>query len=130
MSTQPVDSSRTNTSRHRRFGALPRLRDAGQQDVSARLQGLLRSLPDETAEVRDEQEHVDRHLELEMDFALLAMHTRTLRGIDQALERFRRGEEANCVECGTAIGASRLRALPFATRCYRCQETFESSVVN
>jgi DnaK suppressor protein len=127
VSTQTIDSSRPTTPRHRRYGTLTRMRAAGQHEVRTRLQDLLRSLPDETAEVCDEQEHVDRHIERELDFTLLAMRARTLRVIDQALERFRRGEDADCVECGTAIGAARLRALPFATRCYRCQDALESS---
>jgi DnaK suppressor protein len=126
MSTQSMTPSLQITPHHGRFGALTRMRVAGQNEVRTRLQGLLRALPDEVGEVRDEQDNVDRHIEREMDFALLAMQSRMLRGIDLALERVRQGEGAECSDCGTGIGAARLRALPFATRCRGCQEQLEA----
>lgn len=126
MSTQSMTPSLQIAPHHRRYGALTRLRAAGQNEVRTRLQGLLRAWPDEVGEVRDEQDNVDRHIEREMDFALLAMQSRMLRGIDLALERVRQGEGAECSECGTGISAARLRALPFATRCRDCQEQLEA----
>jgi DnaK suppressor protein len=128
MSTQSMTPSLQITPHRRRYGALTRMRVAGHNEVRARLQGLLRALPEEAGEVRDEQDNVDRHIERELDFALLAMQSRMLRGIDLALERVRQGEGTDCSDCGAGIGAARLRALPFATRCRHCQEQFETVV--
>jgi len=40
--------------------------------------------------------------------------------IDEALERVRAGRYGWCVECGREVGAARLEAIPFATRCISC----------
>jgi DnaK suppressor protein len=58
--------------------------------------------------------------------------------IDQVLERDREqairseerradGEYGLCEDCGRAIGAERLAALPSATRCIRCQASWEQA---
>lgn len=46
----------------------------------------------------------------------------TLRNVDLALARIRRGEYGICLRCEGKIGDKRLRALPWATYCLRCQE--------
>jgi DnaK suppressor protein len=45
--------------------------------------------------------------------------------VDEAMGRLARGEYGLCMDCGTPIGMRRLRALPFALRCLRCQERAE-----
>lgn len=112
--------------RHERFGALRQLRAQGQEEVSVRLHGLLEALPAEVGEVYDEQEQCDRDQGRELAFALLAMRAETLRGIELALERCKRGQDAECVECGLTIEPARLQALPFAVRCRPCQESLEA----
>ncbi|HET6611989.1 MAG TPA: TraR/DksA C4-type zinc finger protein [Kofleriaceae bacterium] len=44
----------------------------------------------------------------------------TVHAIDDALERIRRGEYGICENCGEAIGAGRLEAIPEATTCVAC----------
>jgi RNA polymerase-binding transcription factor DksA len=44
-----------------------------------------------------------------------------IRDVEAALERVRTGLYGLCVDCGTPISASRLRAMPTARRCMRCQ---------
>lgn len=112
--------------RDERYGALSRLRAQGQEEVSGRLHGLLEALPAEVGEVYDEQEQCDRDQGHELDFALLSMRAETLRGIELALERCKRGQDTECVECGLAIEPARLQALPFAVRCRPCQEALET----
>ncbi|HET9015637.1 MAG TPA: TraR/DksA family transcriptional regulator [Thermomicrobiaceae bacterium] len=45
--------------------------------------------------------------------------------IDQALQRIERGTYGRCIDCGEPIDPARLRALPTAARCFRCQERHE-----
>ena len=46
---------------------------------------------------------------------------RELTEIEQAEARLARGDFGMCAECGTAIALTRLRALPTARLCLRCQ---------
>jgi DnaK suppressor protein len=48
-----------------------------------------------------------------------------LERIVEALQRLRDGSYGTCAECGDAIAPGRLRALPEATLCVRCQERVE-----
>lgn len=45
-----------------------------------------------------------------------------LRMIDEALDRIEAGEFGVCAECGEALPARRLEAIPWARYCVRCQE--------
>ena len=58
--------------------------------------------------------------------ALLEATARTVRSITQALHRLEDGGYGRCVDCGSAIAAQRLRALPFAERCRDCQQRCDS----
>ncbi len=46
--------------------------------------------------------------------------------VTEALARIESGEYGRCADCGQAIPAARLQALPFALRCLACQEHLES----
>ena len=48
-----------------------------------------------------------------------------LERIVEALQRLRDGSYGTCAECGDAIAPGRLRALPEATMCLRCQARIE-----
>jgi DnaK suppressor protein len=56
------------------------------------------------------------HAELEL--------AKRLRG---ALRRLEQGQYGLCEECASAIPAARLKAVPFATKCIRCQAAHEES---
>lgn len=43
-----------------------------------------------------------------------------LKQVRAALQRIASGEYGICSQCGEPIGAARLAALPYATRCIRC----------
>ncbi len=60
-------------------------------------------------------------LDGEIQAALMDRQTGQLAEIEAALGRLQRGEYGFCHGCGTFIGLVRLRALPFAWRCSRCQ---------
>ena len=51
-----------------------------------------------------------------------------IRDVEAALERVRVGQYGLCVDCGTPISASRLRAVRTARRCMRCQVGAERKV--
>jgi RNA polymerase-binding transcription factor DksA len=43
----------------------------------------------------------------------------------RALDRMHAGSYGRCQDCGEAIGAKRLAAVPWANRCVRCQAEWE-----
>ena len=53
------------------------------------------------------------------------MKANSLAQIDAAILRLREGNYGTCEECEEEIASARLKALPFATLCIRCQEDFE-----
>ena len=57
----------------------------------------------------------------EIQAALAHRQTRKLAEVETALARLVRGEYGLCGDCDAPIGLPRLRMLPFAARCGRCQ---------
>ena len=64
--------------------------------------------------------------EKELTFQLAEVESRELVQIDNALERIAEGMYGMCEKCGEAISQARLKALPFAGKCIRCQEEDEA----
>jgi|GEM_PF-3323438 len=58
----------------------------------------------------------------ELSYARLVRRARTIR---EALGRLQEGRYGRCEECGGAIAAARLRAVPDTTTCLACQEAME-----
>lgn len=83
------------------------------------------------AEVDDAFDAADR-AEHQADIALkigLANHEATIRKeVDDALDRIDSGAFGICERCQAAISARRLRALPYARYCVRCEREKESAV--
>ncbi len=61
----------------------------------------------------------------DVDYGLLTMSTKTLRSINQALDRLDEGTYGICEECGREIGEKRLQVMPFALYCVECQREKE-----
>lgn len=57
--------------------------------------------------------------------ALLEARTRQRNQLDDALRRLDEGTYGICEDCETEISPARLRAMPFARRCIKCQEQAE-----
>lgn len=57
--------------------------------------------------------------------ALLEARTRQRNQLDEALRRLDEGTYGICEDCETPIAPARLRAMPFARRCIKCQEQAE-----
>ena len=60
----------------------------------------------------------------ELDTAILTGNQKMamMAQISDALHRIAAGAYGECLQCGEAISARRLRALPWASLCIRCQE--------
>jgi YteA family regulatory protein len=58
----------------------------------------------------------------------LADHARfLLERIDAALEKIENGSYGLCEDCGQAIDAERLQAVPYTVRCHTCQQRIEQA---
>ena len=57
--------------------------------------------------------------------ALLEARTRERNQLDEALRRLDEGTYGICEHCEAPISPARLRAMPFARRCIKCQEQAE-----
>ena len=57
--------------------------------------------------------------------ALLEARTRQRNQLDEALRRLDEGTYGVCEDCDEPISPARLRAMPFARRCVKCQEQAE-----
>lgn len=61
----------------------------------------------------------------ERNLALIGNLKRTLESVDAALRRLNAGTYGHCEACGNPIDRARLDALPYATRCVKCQTRLE-----
>ncbi len=57
-------------------------------------------------------------------------HWPGLKSIDAALERLSSNEFGECMSCGELINEKRLDAVPWVTRCIRCQEEAENELAS
>ena len=60
-------------------------------------------------------------------FGRLSQYRSRLRLVEIALEGIRGGTFGTCADCGGAIGARRLQAVPWASYCIDCQERLEKT---
>jgi DnaK suppressor protein len=65
--------------------------------------------------------------EAELNLSLLQMRAQTVKRIDEALARLAADQYGMCAVCGLEITERRLRALPFAVRCTRCEDRREEN---
>jgi CBS domain-containing protein/RNA polymerase-binding transcription factor DksA len=80
---------------------------------------------DQAEEPRDPGERATDANDLRLTETLDAAAARRLDAIDRALDRAAEGALGVCAECGGAIPATRLRALPGTTRCVACARAAE-----
>jgi len=60
------------------------------------------------------------------EHALIAMHQREVRQIEDALARLTTGHYGRCIDCREPIGFDRLKVSPTVQRCEPCQRRHES----
>ena len=103
------------------------LRDA----LDARRRQLAEDLQLRVARIRENGANAAQDLEpddgdpCDLDVALVEIATATLQRIAQAIERLDNGQYGLCTLCQHPIGEARLRALPFAVSCQKCQSLRE-----
>jgi len=111
----------------------PKQAEALKKRLLARRSRLLRGLHAQLGTLRQtEQRRVADTAEIASDGTLdieslqvAEMEVEELKKIEGAIRRIDIGTFDICEECGGPIGRERLRALPHATLCVRCQELLE-----
>ena len=101
------------------------------EDLKQRLQALEDELSHRFARISGDlksdhsADFAEQATERENDEVLLGLQQETaaaLVQIKQALQQVDDGSYGTCESCGEEIGAERLKAMPFATRCIHCAE--------
>ncbi len=111
-----------------RHGKLEQLLSLQGAILRKRRQILRDGLPTPTSGVLDFEEHALEAEEQGVGIAVLELTTRTVQGIETALQRLKAGELGTCSDCRCRISDARLRALPFAALCLACQERRDMAV--
>lgn len=88
-----------------------------QRDASGDLSGYGVHMADVATD------NFDRELNLD----LASTEQKRLNQIDDALKRIEEGTYGDCETCGEKISLQRLKALPFARLCIKCQEDEEKN---
>lgn len=76
-------------------------------------------------QVRDLEDDSFADLMVDVNLAEIDRDLQELRLIDAAFLRIGDGTYGSCDACGSPIEFERLRATPFASRCFDCQSTYE-----
>jgi len=80
-------------------------------------------------QVRDLEDDSFADLMVDVNLAEIDRDLQELRLIDAAFLRLSDGTYGRCDGCGSPIDFDRLRAAPFASRCFDCQSAFERNHV-
>lgn len=102
--------------------ALLKMREEILQDIGDNIR-TERSSPER--DVGDFYDDVDIEKDRQMLHMLSERDRSKLGAIDDALEKIEEGTYGVCEECGEEINKKRLKVLPFARFCIRCQEEIE-----
>ena len=116
----------SDRSRHRKLAHL-----LNQQEtiLRNRRQMIRDGLPSSTSGVTDEEEHSLDAEEQGIGFSMLELTSKTLQGIETALQRLATGDLGTCSDCRSRISDVRLQALPFAALCLACQDRQDTTGV-
>jgi DnaK suppressor protein len=122
---RPKTMATTNASRK---DELRKILEERRREMAHEVQGRIRDVRRDCnteREVLDEGESSEVDTQDDIEFALIQMKAETLHAIDTALRRLDEGAYGDCCECGEEIAKARIRALPFAVRCKKCEEARE-----
>ncbi|MDQ7006905.1 MAG: TraR/DksA family transcriptional regulator [Acidobacteriota bacterium] len=106
-----------------RYRKLLEERRAEVVDKAARIAGEGRSTV-----IQGGEDYVDdavTNYTREFLLSLSSLEQKRLAMIEDALERIEDGSYGECEMCGEKIGSARLKAVPWAEYCIRCQEKVE-----
>jgi DnaK suppressor protein len=91
---------------------------------AAELRSTLRNRDGANIEpVAEECERISMAGDRDLTIERVDRASRRLRDVESALQRIREGEFGDCIDCDAPIPVRRLTAIPWASRCVRCQET-------
>ncbi|MDR1959800.1 MAG: TraR/DksA family transcriptional regulator [Planctomycetaceae bacterium] len=97
---------------------------------------ILQSLRDDHHEIDEESKSIgvgdmvdsaQGTAEFELNFRLAEFGSRELGQIDIALQKMTEGTYGICEICGENISLARIKALPFADKCIKCQQECEKA---
>src|SRR5579862_1096846 len=90
---------------------------------ASELRNTLRNRSGATIEsVAEECERIVLAGQRDLTVELVDRASRRLREIESALQRLKEGDYGKCADCDESISVRRLTAIPWASRCVRCQE--------
>ena len=114
----------------RRAQDIRRLLEQRKRQLNADMQGMMRTVRQESRGERsaDEQDVAESETRSDIDLAVIQMKAETVARIDAALRRLDQGGHGDCVECGEKISIERLTAMPFALRCRACEASREKAM--
>ncbi len=103
-----------------------------RKTLLSRREALSKALSDELQALRASQKEVGDSVDAVLDADCAAVNaqlaeaeSRELADIENALERIEQGAFGKCEGCGGRIPVARLKALPYATTCVKCQQASE-----
>jgi len=104
-----------------------------RQKLEQQREVLFKYVEDEEARLRmpagtnpDQFDLAQDYLSKERRSALVARSRRRLERVEAALRRLDEGTYGKCANCGAPIAPSRLKVLPAAPLCIKCQERQET----
>lgn len=111
------------------FQELLEQREAQLRDTMAREESEKRSAVDlsNPQEVTDNTELAEEQTQLAVHEMQHEHAARQLEEVRAALRRLEAGQYGMCQTCGEPIELRRLQALPYASRCMRCQSASEQA---
>jgi DnaK suppressor protein len=96
---------------------------------ASELRGILRNRGGATIEsVAEECERTVLAGQRELTVEVVDRASRRLRDVESALHRLAEGDYGACTDCDERISVRRLTAIPWASRCRRCQEAADGTV--
>jgi DnaK suppressor protein len=104
---------------------LRRLLETRRQQITGDLQRRMARIRDLSADPSLAKDFDDGD-PCALDARLVELASATLRRIDLALTRLDEGRYGRCVRCRGRISLARLRAVPFAVSCRRCEDAGEA----
>lgn len=118
---------RTDSARRARRRIRRRLLERWARDIANWLHCLREAPPTESETAKDIEDDAADNRTRQLEYALAQKRSETLRGIQDALQRLENGRYGICDDCAAEIPEPRLRALPFASVCHRCQAERETT---
>jgi DnaK suppressor protein len=90
-----------------------------ENDAGDQFQELIRT-------VKDQGDDALADLRESTIFSLIELKARQLEKIESTVNRIEEGAYGLCMDCGNPIKSERLKVLPHAVRCLKCQEGCET----